>query len=456
MRDGHARTSLPRTGGATAGAQPFCTSRWNASAIRPGWGSGAALTALAACTAAFALTAPAAASTVLHALLWPTFGLSAGLRLTAAAVSRRCEAPAPDLPEDALPTYTILAPLYREHRVAAQLVDAIARLDYPADRLQVLLVLEPDDAETWPALAALHLPACFEIFVAPPGSPRTKPRACNEALEHARGEFLVIYDAEDRPEPRQLREAAARFRADPEVSCLQAPLRIDRARTFLQRQFALEYAAQFEVMLPGLHRLGAPFPLGGSSNHFRTAVLRELGGWDAYNVTEDADLGFRLAAAGHRTGLLRTPTWEIAPRGSGAWLRQRGRWLKGHLQTWCVHMRRPGPGGWPRLLGLQATLGLGLVSAFAHAPLLLLLLFELSRSGANGRAYALAFAGAGWGVSVLVMALGAGRRNLPFRWSDALGAPLYWPLHTIAAVRAVIEWFRRPFHWDKTDHRPVR
>ena len=460
MRDGHAQSRQPPAQAGAPDAAPFRTSCWNASRVRPGRASAAALAAAVAAAVAMAVLQPAAGAAVLHALLWLVFLFAVAVRLGALAVSRPPAAPL-GAPDDQLPAYTIIAPLYRERRVAAQLVGALGDLDYPRDRLQVLLVLEPDDAETWPALTDLALGPSFEIFVAPPGSPRTKPRACNEALAHARGEFVVIYDAEDRPERGQLREAAARFRADPGLACLQAPLRVDRTRCFLQRQFALEYAAQFEVMLAGLHRLGAPFPLGGSSNHFRTSVLRELGGWDAWNVTEDADLGFRLAAAGRRSGLLRTPTWELAPRTPGAWLRQRGRWLKGHLQTWCVHMRRPAAGGWRRFAALQATLGPGLVSAFGHAPLLGFLAFDVARSllgpaGAAPRLHHLAVAAVGWAVSILVMAVGARRAGLRLRLWDALGAPFYWPLLSLAAARALNQWFRRPFHWDKTDHRPVR
>ncbi len=236
------------------------------------------------------------------ASLYPVIGLGFGavtvLRFAAAVIAR----PPPDvepLTEAALPAYTVIAPLYREAGMVRSLVRALCRLDYPTDRLQVLLALEADDEATLRAAAEAGLPDHMRVVIVPPGSPRTKPRACNVALEHAVGEIVTLYDAEDEPSPGQLREAAARFAAGPDsLACLQAPLRIVGARSFLARQFALEYAAQFEVVLPAMARLGIPFPLGGTSNHFRASALRAVGGWDPYNVTEDADMGFRLARAG--------------------------------------------------------------------------------------------------------------------------------------------------------------
>jgi len=204
-----------------------------------------------------------------HLLFFVGFMSHSAIKLVA-AFTPRAPTLAASLPDDALPAYTIIVPLYREAAVAAELVANLARLDYPRDRLQVLIALEPDDHETQAAFSALDLPAGFQVLVAPPGSPQTKPRACNVALERAHGELVVIYDAEDAPHPGQLREAAARFaQADGGLTCLQAPLRIEPDPRFLPDQFALEYAVLFEVFLPALARWGLPFPLGGTSNHFR-------------------------------------------------------------------------------------------------------------------------------------------------------------------------------------------
>lgn len=237
-------------------------------ACPPSRGQWTALALAGLTPAAGLLLAPQATLTILHAVLFTLFAAAASLRLLA-ALTPPPYWPAPSLPDADLPAYTVIAPLYREAEVAAGLVAALAALDYPRDRLQVLLVLEADDHETLAALTALPLPDIVELLVAPPGRPRTKPRACNVALEFATGELLTIYDAEDRPDPGQLREAAARFAAgSSRLACLQAPLRVDPDRRFLPAQFGLEYAVQFEVMLPLLARLGAPFPLGGTSNHF--------------------------------------------------------------------------------------------------------------------------------------------------------------------------------------------
>lgn len=406
-----------------------------------------------------AVVAPSWAVVVLHYAGWALFAATILVRLGAVLLSQPIPPIAP-IAWAALPSYTVVAPLFREAAIVDQLVGALSRLNYPRDRLQILLVLENDDETTRLAAEALPLEPHFTVFIAPPGAPRTKPRACNEALALTRGEHLVVYDAEDRPDPDQLLEAAARFARDPDLACLQAPLRIDHADTFLGAQFALEYAAQFEALLPALHRLGLCFPLGGSSNHFRTEALRALGGWDAYNVTEDADLGFRFAAAGLRTGLLVAPTWEAAPRTLAEWLPQRSRWIKGHVQTWLVHMRRPLAGGARRLVVLQATVGLGVLSSMAHAPVTAWaaasLALGLAGVGGAGLGWVDgALAVTAWAAAAANMRRGALRANRRMDWRDAFAAPFYWPLHSAAACRAVVQLITRPSYWDKTDHRPT-
>jgi cellulose synthase/poly-beta-1,6-N-acetylglucosamine synthase-like glycosyltransferase len=297
----------------------------------------AAFVALAGLLAAtgVALT-PSGALVVVHHLFFAVFLLGGLTRLAAACTPLATSQPPPLADED-LPTYTIIAPLYREAEVVAELVENLAALDYPRDRLQALIVLEADDDVTLAAVRAIALPVFVQVLVVPSGTPKTKPRACNHALDRARGELVVIYDAEDMPDPGQLREAAARFAAsDASLACLQAPLRIEDPgfSLFLPSQFRLEYAAHFEVLLPALARWGLAFPLGGTSNHFKSAILREIGGWDPFNVTEDADIGFRLAAAGYRLGVIQRPTWETAPTAWGQWFPQRARWIKGHMQSW--------------------------------------------------------------------------------------------------------------------------
>jgi hypothetical protein len=393
-----------------------------------------------------------AASTIFWtAVLWRAFLLVAAPAARLGATAEGAD----------LPSYTVVAALYREAAVAAQLVGSLASLDYPRDRLEVLFLLEADDTETGPALQAAGLRPWMRIVVAPPGRPKTKPRALNVALAEARGELLVVYDAEDAPDPMQLREAAARFRAEDErLVCLQAPLRIRKiVDGFSERQFAAEYAALFEIALPAMARFGLPFPLGGTSNHFRISALRAIGGWDPTNVTEDADLGFRMAQWGWRTGVLTRATSESAPLRWDDWLPQRTRWLKGYLQTWLVHTR-----GRTRLdlrgaLTLHATLGTALLSAAAQAWVLALLAAQGLLAAADGRwpqyrVSDLVLLGAGWTVAALSCRAGSRRTGRAYGVRDALLAPFYWARLSLAFAHAVWELITRPTHWNKTEHQP--
>jgi cellulose synthase/poly-beta-1,6-N-acetylglucosamine synthase-like glycosyltransferase len=236
--------------------------------------------------------------------------------------------------DDGLPVYTIVVALYREAAAVKGLVAALRALNYPVEKLDIKLVVEADDTQTRMAIAALGLGLPFEIIVAPASGPRTKPKALNAALPFARGSFVAVYDAEDRPERDQLRLALEAFVAgDGRLACVQARLTIDNSRdSWLSRLFTAEYAGLFDVFLPGLAAWRLPLPLGGSSNHFRAAVLRECGAWDPYNVTEDADLGMRLARFGYRTAVIPSSTYEEAPARFGPWLKQRTRWFKGWMR----------------------------------------------------------------------------------------------------------------------------
>lgn len=255
--------------------------------------------------------------------------------LTLLSRARRPPSPPRQGIDHELPIYSILVPLYREAEVVPDLVKALAAIDYPAHRLDVLLIAEEEDVATQAAIAAAALAPNTRMVVVPPGRPRTKPRALNFALEFARGAYVVVFDAEDVPEPSQLRRALALLRSDARLGCVQARLVIYNTRaSWLTAQFALEYAALFEGLLPALERLGLPIPLGGTSNHFPRAVLEDLGRWDPYNVTEDADLGLRLARAGLEVRMLDCQTWEEAPSSFRVWRGQRTRWLKGWMQTY--------------------------------------------------------------------------------------------------------------------------
>ena len=267
------------------------------------------------------------------------------------------------LDERRLPVFTVLVPLYHEAAVVAELVAAIERLSYPRTKLDVRLLCEADDDETIDAIDALHLPPHFHLVVVPDGEPRTKPKACNYGLAQARGELTVIYDAEDRPDPDQLRRVVAAFvNGDEHIVCVQCKLNYyNQDQNLLTRWFTTEYSMWFDLFLPGLDSIDAPIPLGGTSNHFVTAQLRELGGWDPYNVTEDADLGIRLSRAGYSTTMIDSTTYEEANPLVTNWIRQRSRWVKGYIQTWLVHMRHPlelGRAlGWRRFWSFQFVVG---------------------------------------------------------------------------------------------------
>lgn len=396
------------------------------------------------------------------------FGALAILRL--ACLPHALAVPAtPEVPRRAdgdLATYSVLVPLYDEAAVIAGLVDALCALDYPPAKLEVLLILERDDAATRAALDAIALPPHMRVVTVPPGSPRTKPRALNYALQQATGDLVVIYDAEDRPEPGQLREAEYRFAITGDhLACLQARLNIYNPRqSLVTRQFALEYSALFDLILPTLVKLGWPLPLGGTSNHFPRRLLVDAGGWDPFNVTEDADLGLRLARLGFSTGMLSSTTWEEAPIEPRQWLGQRTRWLKGWMQTWLVHMRHPWRllrdlGAW-RWIGVQLYLGSLVASALLAPWFIALLLADAIAPGwliARGGAWAqwLWWIAAGnliagyFGAIALTAIAGARRHRLAL---DALLLPAYWLAISIAAYRALVELFRRPSHWEKTRH----
>lgn len=406
---------------------------------------------------------PEAAGAGLVVLAGVCFVANAAWRVTLVCFSLR-RPPAPS-PPAVWPRYTVLAALHDEAEVVDQLVRRLSAIDYPADRLQGFLALEADDAATLEAARAAPLPGWLTVLVVPDGTPRTKPRALNHALAAATGELLTVYDAEDHPDPLQLREAAARFAADPSgrLACLQAPLRIrrrigDTASPFLDRQFAAEYASLFETALPGLARLGLPFPLGGTSNHFRVDVLRAVGGWDAWNVTEDADLGFRLWRRGYRSGVISRPTWETPPGSLETWLPQRTRWLKGYMQTWGVHTRRPWRLGVRGLFALTMTLGTGLASAALHWAATTWIAAAVLVAAVSGLrpetpASALAVMALGVAAAWLSCAIGARRAGVRYGPVEMLAAPVYWSLLSLAFLHAFWRLLREPFAWDKTRHR---
>jgi cellulose synthase/poly-beta-1,6-N-acetylglucosamine synthase-like glycosyltransferase len=367
-----------------------------------------------------------------------------------------------------LPAYSVLVPLFRETRILPQLMAALASLRYPAGRLDIKLILEENDLPMRRAVAGLALDSRFEVIVVPAGWPQTKPRALNYALPFCRGAFLTIYDAEDIPEPDQLLKAARSFaRLPPSVACLQAQLTFyNPHENWLARQFAAEYAVLFGLLLPALESRRLPLPLGGTSNHFRIEVLRGIGGWDPFNVTEDADLGFRLARFGYQTAVLDSLTYEEANTRLGNWLWQRSRWLKGFLLTWLVNMRAPlrlaqdlGPGGF----WIMQTLTLGVFASALLYPVSVALIVSFSASGGMLRQDIGLVPSCLLGVNVLVfvsghlsaialMWRGARLHGIDCSWTTLATVPLYWCLMSLAAWLALWQFATKPFHWNKTEH----
>ncbi len=364
------------------------------------------------------------------------------------------------------PVVSILVPMYREPESLPHLVQALQALDYPPASKDVQLLLEADDAPTLAAAARIDLPAFVRITRIPPSFPRTKPKACNIGLAYARGEYLVIYDAEDRPEPDQLKKAVLAFESSgPRVACVQSRLNYyNPDQNLLTRWFAAEYSAWFDMQLPGLAALHAVIPLGGTSNHFRLAILRALHGWDAYNVTEDCDLGVRLCRAGYTTRMVATTTWEEACSSLPFWIRQRTRWLKGYIQTYCVHMRRPG-----RLLAELGVMGFlhfqllvgGVIFSSLINPIFwgMALLWFVVRPAALAALFpGPVFAAAaiclfvGNFIFVYVNLLGCYRRRYDHLLLPNLLTPVYWVMMSYSGWRAFLQFFRNPFHWEKTQH----
>jgi glycosyltransferase XagB len=423
-------------------------------------------------TLSFSVTLePFAALTAIAFGAWPIFIAMAGLRL---AVLFNSDSPAQAtraapsaLPDHELPVYSVIVPLYREAAVLAQLLAALDALDYPRAKLDIRIVIEHDDDETRQAMARTPMPPHIKVLMMPPGQPRTKPRALNAALLEATGALVTIFDAEDIPDPQQLRDAADAFASsDATLACLQAHLVVDNGGDgWLARCFALEYAGLFDVINPGLLERRLPILLGGTSNHFRISAVRHVGGWDAWNVTEDADLGIRLLRAGYRIEDLDSATYEEAPARLDLWFRQRTRWMKGYMQTVATHTNRPlallrETGPMATLILIILMLGT-IVSALGYPFCLVVMvmwglgLFATDLSTWGGIALS--------GLSLLVFVVGLSAMILPpaigavrRRSFDLLPAlpllPLYYALVSLAAWRALADCVFTPFKWNKTQH----
>ena len=363
------------------------------------------------------------------------------------------------------PKVSIIVPLFHEDTVLPRLIDTLSNLDYPRESFEVKFLLEEVDNLTVAAIAKNKLPGFIECLTVPKDWLQTKPKAMNYALPFCDGEVIGIYDAEDRPEPDQILKVVDHFLTAPsEVACVQGYLDFYNSRhNWLTRCFTMEYATWFRVILKGIQRLRIPIPLGGTTVFFRRDILERIGGWDAHNVTEDADLGMRLSRFGYRCEMVNTTTWEEANARPLPWVRQRSRWLKGYAITWATHMRNPselwrdlGPTGF---IGFQIIF-LGGLSAFLAGPIFWAL--WLSHCGLpvipiNTLPAGLweLFAGTlivGQVTMFTVILLAIWNRERKHLAPYFLALPFYWPLGTFAAYKAIAELFYAPFYWDKTTH----
>lgn len=367
-----------------------------------------------------------------------------------------------------LPIYTILCPLYREARILPHFVEAINTLDWPKEKLDVILLLEEDDKDTISAAKDLDLSDYFRVLIVPHSLPKTKPKACNYGLTHAKGELVVIYDAEDRPDPLQLKKAYIGFKKSPStIVCLQSKLNYyNHDQNLLTRLFTAEYSLWFDLVLPGLQSIETTIPLGGTSNHFKADKLRELQGWDPFNVTEDCDLGARLYKEGYKTGILDSVTMEEANSKLLGWIRQRSRWIKGYFQTYLVHMRTPL--SFLRTRGIHAfifqlVIGMRMVFILVNPILWITTLSYFIFYPIVGPTIEALYPAPIFYMAVFSLVLG----NFMHLYNYMIGAakrrvwgvikyvylvPVYWLMTSVAAGIALYQLFTKPHYWEKTSH----
>jgi glycosyltransferase XagB len=368
--------------------------------------------------------------------------------------------------DEDMPVYSILIPMYKEPDVLPIIAHSLRSMDYPLSKLDIKLVLEAEDNETINAAKELKLESIFEIVRVPYSLPKTKPKACNYALHFSHGDFLTIYDAEDKPEPDQLKKAVIAFqKAPPNTACIQGRLNyFNSEENWLTRMFTLEYSMWFDLYLPALEALKIPIPLGGTSNHFRMDKLREVRAWDPYNVTEDADLGLRFTKKGYRVGVLNSTTFEEANNSIPNWIRQRSRWIKGYMQTFLVHTRHPialyRKVGHVGFWGFQFFIG-GTCLAALSFPILLFcyLIWLLTRSNFMDPIFppivlymSMFNLLLGNGILVYLFMLGAFKRGLYTILPFALTVPFYWGMMSMSGYKALYQLINKPFFWEKTTH----
>ena len=367
------------------------------------------------------------------------------------------------------PMYTVFCPLYKEWQVVPQFVKAMSQLDYPKDRLQVMLLLEEDDKETIAKTAEFDLPDYFDVVVVPHSMPKTKPKAMNYGLSKAKGEYIVIYDAEDVPDAKQMKKAVLAFKKLGEKTiCVQAKLNFyNPHQNILTRVFTAEYSLWFDLILPGMQSIQGPIPLGGTSNHFRTKDIAFMNGWDAFNVTEDCDLGIRLAKHGYTTAIIDSTTLEEANSHFWNWYAQRSRWIKGYIQTYLVHMRNPKQfierGKHYDLLAFQFIVGGKILSMFINPLMWMITIIYFVFRPFVGEFIESFFPSVILYVGVFSFIVGnflylyyymiaCAKRGHYDLIKYVYVVPFYWLMMSFASWRAVYEMVVKPHYWAKTLH----
>jgi glycosyltransferase XagB len=433
-----------------------CNGRSNLSAKRPAGRLFVGVCLLVTGAACLSLMDFGSFSRVWLALLCLFTGLGILRALACLVPAAKSALPDRSIDLEVVPMWSIIVALYDEADCVPGLLDALFKLDWMPEKLDIIFACERDDTATLEALTRLRGRYNFRIVRVPKGGPRTKPNALQTALPFVRGRFVTVYDAEDRPDPAQVRAAFYAFIHGPaNLAVVQAPLVTwNHNESWIARQFALDYAIWFRVILPALSRLSKVLPLGGTSNHFRTDVLRHCGGWDPYNVTEDADLGIRMGRYGYLADIIAPPTYEEAPPRVGAWIKQRGRWIHGHIQTFSVHLRTPfefmGALSWRGFLSFLIGLGIGPLSAILVLPVTLCAFTHFARNTFDAMGlWLMALGFVGHGVAAYIGARRDGRLDL---LTAVASLPVYYCLQSFAACRAFWRVVFTPSIWDKTDH----
>jgi cellulose synthase/poly-beta-1,6-N-acetylglucosamine synthase-like glycosyltransferase len=368
--------------------------------------------------------------------------------------------------EKDLPYYSVIIPLYKESEVVSQIKKAMTAIDYPKDKVEYIITLEEYDDETIAAIDRANFPSNFRKLILPNVKPKTKPKALNVALRELKGKFLVIYDAEIIPDKDQLKKAYLAFLKNPGIACFQTRLdHYNADQNIITGLFNSEFSFYYDLFLPGLQKFDFPIPLSGHSTHFRISAIKNIGGWDPYNVAEDCDIGIRLRRNGYRTGMLNSMSKEEATSDITSWIKQRTRWMKGFIQTSIVNLREPIKtknelGGWKNFIGFLITVpGTVIVNAFNFIYWVLLLIWFITSSPLIKESFPEPILI----ISFTSFILG----NLIFTYLNLIGSysrdrfsivkytllsPIYWIVLSLATIRAMYQIILNPYSWEKTTH----